>query len=71
MDERIAIGVAVTGTFAPATRVQAREYLESAVKADLSTSTKFVTDSRIELARNIKASLANTSTPTVKEPVSG
>ncbi len=63
MDERVAIGVAMTGTFAPASRKQAVEYIQSAVTADLSGATQLVKESRLELARNIKQQLA-ASTPT-------
>ena len=66
MDERIAIGVAMTGTFAPASRKDASAYIESAVTADLAGATALVKDSRIELARQIKATLATVDT--VKEP---
>ena len=64
MDERIAIGVAVTGTFAPATRIQAKEYIENSVKTDLFASTQLVKTSRLELARNIKAQLTANNTET-------
>lgn len=70
MDERIAIGVAQTGTFVPASRTDAREYIEAAVASDLSSSTLLVKNSREDLARQIRASL-NTSNTETKVPTSG
>ena len=58
MDERIAIGVALTGTFEPASRKQAIEYIQTATKAELAEATALVKTSRLELARNIKRQLA-------------
>ena len=57
MDERIAIGVAQTGTFVPATRADARTHIERVVTNDLEESTALVKSSREDLARQIRASL--------------
>ena len=57
MDERIAIGVAQTGTFVPATRTDARVYIEKVASDSLTDATTLVKASREDLARQIKASL--------------
>ena len=57
MDERIAIGVAQTGTFVPASRTDARVYIERVTGDSLGEATALVKESREDLARQIRASL--------------
>ena len=64
MDERIAIGVAETGTFVPATRTIAREYIERVASGSLVEATALVKNSREDLARKISAKLVAVPTTT-------
>ena len=61
MDQRIAIGVAQTGTFVPASRTDARTHIEGVVSDALVQSTALVKSSREDLARQIRASLKATT----------
>ena len=56
-DQRIAVGLMETGRFVPASREEVRSFVRETAMRTINSATGVVTEQRLKLAEEIKASL--------------